>query len=76
MDDFFLPSNDFPLLESCQLYLIAKCKLSNCCKIEAVIQRCSVRKVVLKNLANFTGKPQCQSLFLNKLQLKKRGVFL
>ena len=40
-DEFFFPTNDFSLLESCQLYLIAKYKASNCCKIEAVIQRCS-----------------------------------
>ena len=30
-------------------------------------QRCSVRKVALKNFANFTGKHLCQSLFLNKV---------
>ena len=30
--------------------------------------RCTVQKVVLKNLANFTGKHQCWSLFLIKLQ--------
>ena len=38
---------------------------------EAVVQRCSVKKVfckkgVLKNIAKFTGKHLCQSLFLNK----------
>ena len=44
MDEFFFPTNDFSLLESCQLYLIAKYKASNCCKIEAVIQRCSAKK--------------------------------
>ena len=36
--------------------------------IEAVVQRCSVKKVVckkgvLKNLPKFTGKHLCQSLF-------------
>ena len=35
-------------------------------------QRCSVRKGVLGNFANFTGKHQCQSLFFNKVALKKR----
>ena len=42
-------------------------------------QRCSVRKGILRNLANFTGKQQCQSLFFNKFaslrpatSLKKR----
>ena len=28
--------------------------------------RCSIKKVVLKNFAIFTGKQQCWSLFLNK----------
>ena len=59
--------NDFSLLESCQLYIIAKYKASNCCKIEGVIQGHSVRKVFLKILQNFTGKPLCQSLFFNKV---------
>ena len=71
MDDFF-PTNDFSLLESCQLYLIAKYKASNFCKIEAVIQRCSVKKEFLKilqnSLENFCGRVS----FLIKLQLKKR----
>ena len=35
---------------------------------EAVVQRCSVKKGVLRNLINFTGKHLCQSLFLIKLQ--------
>ena len=30
-------------------------------------QRCSVRKVVLRNLAKFTGKHLCQRLFFNKV---------
>ena len=67
MDELFLPTNDFSLLENCQLYIIAKYEASNCCKIEAVIQRCPVKKVVLKDLAKFTGKPLCQSLFFNKV---------
>ena len=42
---------------------------------EAVVQRCSVKKVfckkgVLKNFGKFTGKYQCQSLFLVKLQAR------
>ena len=32
-----------------------------------VIRRCSVKKVVLKNFADFTGKHLCWSLFLIKL---------
>ena len=31
-------------------------------------QKCSVKEVVPKRLANFTGKPLCRSLFLIKLQ--------
>ena len=30
-------------------------------------QRCSVRKGVLRNSAQFTGKDLCQSLFFNKV---------
>ena len=37
----FLPTNDFSLLESCQLKIIANYKASNCFKTEAVIQRCA-----------------------------------
>ena len=29
--------------------------------------RCSVKKVVFRNLAKFTGKHLCQSFFLNKV---------
>ena len=38
--------------------------------IEAVVQRCSVKrcsKGVLRNFAKFTGKRLCQSLFFNKV---------
>ena len=45
-------------------------------------QRYSMKKVVLRNFAKFTGKHLCQSLFLNKVAglrpailLKKRQVF-
>ena len=34
--------------------------------LEAVVQRCSVKKVVLRNFAKVTGKRQYQSLFFNK----------
>ena len=51
----FFPTNDFLLLESCQLYASAKYKASNCCKTEAVIQR---------HLAKFTEIPPVpESLF-------------
>ena len=30
-------------------------------------RRCSFKKVVLKNVTKFTGKPLCQSLFFNKV---------
>ena len=65
----FFPSNDFSLLESCQLYIIAKYKASNSCKIEAIIQRCSVKEVILKNSQE---NPCARVSFLKKLQLKKR----
>ena len=37
-------------------------------------RRCSVKKVVLRNFAKFTGKHLCQSLFFKKETLT--GVFL
>ena len=42
--------------------------------MEAVAQRCSVRKGVLRNFTKFTGKHLCQSLFFNKVA--GRGCFL
>ena len=35
--------------------------------LEAVAQRCSVKKGILRNLAKFTGKHLCQSLFFNSM---------
>ena len=52
MDEFFTLTNDFLPLESCQLYINVKYKANNSCKIEAAIQRCSVKKVLLKILQN------------------------
>ena len=63
----FFPTNDFSLLESCQLYIIAKDEVSSYCKIEAFIQRCSVKKEFLKFLQKSQESP-CASLFLKKLQ--------
>ena len=34
---------------------------------EAVVQRFSVKKVILRNLTKFTGKHMCQSFFLKKV---------
>ena len=39
-------------------------------------RRCSVRKSVLRNFAKFTGKHQCQSLFLNKVAGLKPATLL
>ena len=68
----FFPINDFSLRESCPLYLITNYKTSNCCKTEAIIQRCSVKKVFLKHLWNSNEKLCARVSFLIKLQLKKR----
>ena len=35
--------------------------------LEAVVQRCFVKKGVLRNFTKFTGKHLCQSLFFNKV---------
>ena len=67
----FFPTNDFSLLKSCQLCIIAKHKASNCSKIEPVIQRCSVKKVFSKILQNSQKKLFSRMSFLIKLQLKK-----
>ena len=34
---------------------------------EAVTRKCSIKKGVLRNFAEFTGKHLCQSLFFNKV---------
>ena len=39
-------------------------------------RRCSVRKCVVKNLANFTGKHLCWSLFLIKPQTRRPATLL
>ena len=69
---FFFPTKDFSRLESCQLHIIAKYKASNCCKMEAVIQRYSLKKMFLKILENSRENPCARASFLIKLQLKKR----
>ena len=64
------------LLESCQLYIITKYKASNCCKIEAVIQRCYLKKVFLQNPQE---NPCARVPFLMSCSLKRdpgTGVFL
>ena len=70
MDELFCRTNDFWLLKSCYLYIIAKYEASNCCKIEATIQRCSVKKVFLKIFQNSQKNPWTRVSFKIKLQLK------
>ena len=74
MDEFFFHTNDFPLLESGQLYMIAKYKVSNCSKIEAVIQKCSVNKSIYKYVEKLTGKSPCQSPFFKKFAAQKETL--
>ena len=50
------------LFQSYQLYKTAKYKASNCCKKEAVIQKCSVKEKFLKILQNSKENP-CVSVF-------------
>ena len=61
------------------------CTIQGIPEREAVVQRCSVKKCVLRNFTKFTGKHLCQSLFFNKVPgqacnfIKKEsgtGVFL
>ena len=42
----------------------------------AVIRRCSVNKIFLKNCRKFTGKYLCQSLFLMKFQAMRPATLL
>ena len=65
--------DEFPLIESCQLYIIAKYKASSCCKIELVIKGCSVKKVLLKILQNSQEIPGVRLSFLIKFQLIQEG---
>ena len=58
----FSLAKEFSLLESCQLYIITKCKAITCCKIEALIQMCSVEKMFLKILQNHWKTPVPGSL--------------
>ena len=46
------------------------------CLCRSSHQLCSVRKGVLRNVAKFTGKRLCQSLFFNKVAGLGTGVFL
>ena len=43
---------------------------------EAVVRRCTVKKGVLRNFANFIGKHRCQSLFFNKLAYLRPATLL
>ena len=45
------------------------------CFGETVVQRCSVKKVDLRNFAKFTGKHLCHSLFFNKVILPEACNF-
>ena len=60
----FFPTNDFSLLESCELYIIAKYKVSSYCKIEAFIHRCSVKRELLNILQNSQESPNARVSFL------------
>ena len=40
-------------------------------KSEGVVQRCSLKKDVLRNFAKFTGKHLCQSVFFKKVAKKE-----
>ena len=50
----------------------AQYKGSNCCKIVAAIQRCSVKKLFLKVLQSSQENPRARVSFLTTWQVKKR----
>ena len=43
---------------------------------EAAVQRCSVKRGLLRNFAKFTGKHLCQSHFFNKVAVMRSAAFL
>ena len=43
---------------------------------EAVVQRCSVEKGFLRNFEKFTGKQLFQSLFFNKVAVRRPAILL
>ena len=42
---------------------------------EAAVQRCSVKRGLLRNFAKFTGKHLCQSHFFNKVAVMRSAAF-
>ena len=46
------------------------------CEIEAVAQRCFIRKDVLRNFAKFTGKHLCRSPFFNQVACMRPATLL
>ena len=57
---------NFSIEEELPIPLLKECEL-NFPYAEAVVQRCSVKKGVLKNSLKFTEKHRCQSPFLINL---------
>ena len=43
---------------------------------EVVARRCSIKKSVLRNFANFAGKHPCQSLIFNKVACHRPATLL
>ena len=56
------------------MYLIAEYKASHCCKIEAAMQRCSVKKVFLKILQNSQENPHVFDYFSRGLIFINRSL--
>ena len=44
--------------------------------VRSIHRRCSVRKGVLRNFTNFTGKHLCQSLFFNEVATLRSAILL
>ena len=49
------------------LYIQHLFRHHHCYYSEVVVRRCSIKRGVLRNFAEFTGKHLCQSLFFNKV---------
>ena len=58
------------------LNLLLRVAFTKCYKFRNSHQRCSVTKGVLRNVAKFTGKHLCQSLFLNNVAGLRQATLL
>ena len=59
----------------CSLFSLKK-KEFCCCRFRSSHRTCSMKKGVLRNFAQFTGKHLCQSIFFNKVAGRRLQIYL